>query len=77
MKNFRRTASLFSVLLAALAAPAAVAPEESRLLDTIRAGLLEAHVSFLASDALEGATRLRAAWMPRPSTSPASSAGSG
>jgi len=54
MKNFRRTASLFSVLLAALAAPAAVAPEESRLLDTIRAGLLEAHVSFLASDALEG-----------------------
>jgi hypothetical protein len=42
------------VLLAALAASAALAPEEARLASAISADLLRAHVSFLASDALEG-----------------------
>ncbi len=41
-------------VLAAAAAPAALAPEESRLASVISADLLRAHVSFLASDALEG-----------------------
>lgn len=45
--------SLLFILLAA-AASAALAPEESRLASAISADLLRAHVSFLASDALEG-----------------------
>ncbi|MCS7043969.1 MAG: M20/M25/M40 family metallo-hydrolase [Bryobacteraceae bacterium] len=41
-------------LFIAAAAQAALAPSESRLLGWITADLLRAHVSFLASDALEG-----------------------
>jgi hypothetical protein len=43
-----------AVLLLTAAAPGALAPEESRLVSAITAHLLKAHVSFLASDALEG-----------------------
>ncbi len=45
--------SVLFVLLAAAGSPA-LAPEESRLVSAITADLLKAHVSFLASDALEG-----------------------
>ncbi len=41
-------------MLLAAAASAALAPEESRLASAVSADLLRAHVSFLASDALEG-----------------------
>lgn len=49
--NFLRFSPVF---LAAVWASAALAPDETRLLSTITADLLKAHVSFLASDALEG-----------------------
>ncbi|GIU78117.1 MAG: hypothetical protein KatS3mg005_1355 [Bryobacteraceae bacterium] len=52
MKRF--VLPVLPALLAALAAPAALAPEEARLASAISADLLKAHVSFLASDALEG-----------------------
>lgn len=45
---------LLPAFLLAAAAPAALAPEESRLAAAVTADLLRAHVSFLASDALEG-----------------------
>ncbi|MEJ5369107.1 MAG: M28 family peptidase [Bryobacteraceae bacterium] len=50
-QNFLRLSSAF---LAIAAATAALAPEEIRLASSISADLLKAHVSFLASDALEG-----------------------
>ncbi|MGQ9916211.1 MAG: M28 family peptidase [Bryobacteraceae bacterium] len=49
--NFLRFSPVF---LAAVWASAALAPDETRLLSIITADLLKAHVSFLASDALEG-----------------------
>lgn len=49
--NFLRFSPVF---LAAACATAALAPDETRLLSIITADLLKAHVSFLASDALEG-----------------------
>lgn len=49
--NFLRFSPVF---LAAACATAALAPDETRLLSAITADLLRAHVSFLASDALEG-----------------------
>lgn len=49
--HFRRILVVFA---GALAAQAALTPAESLLLDPIRADLLRAHVSFLASDALAG-----------------------
>lgn len=52
MKRF--VLPVLPALLAALAAPAALAPEEARLASSVSADLLKAHVSFLASDALEG-----------------------
>lgn len=50
----RKFPRFFPLFLAAAAATAALAPDEARLLSPITADLLKAHVSFLASDALEG-----------------------
>lgn len=49
-----KLARIAVVFLAGLAAQAALAPSEARLLEPITADLLRAHVAFLASDALEG-----------------------
>lgn len=49
-----KVARIAAVFLAGLAAQAALAPSEARLLEPITADLLRAHVAFLASDALEG-----------------------
>lgn len=50
----RSVFAVLQVFLLGVAVPAALAPEESRLASAITADLLKAHVSFLASDALEG-----------------------
>ena len=50
----RSVYSILPALLLSATAPAALAPDETRLASAITADLLKAHVSFLASDALEG-----------------------